>query len=287
MRYSPIKGFFSLLSALFPTMVTRILFKHFLGYKLDMKKPQTLNEKMQYLKLTEYKNNKLITECVDKFLVRDVVSRKIGNKYLTNLYGVWNNADEIDFAELPDSFVLKCNHGSGMNFVCSDKSKLDIEKCRVTLNNWLRRSFGNHRAEIMYRGIRRKIICEEFINTSDGKPPKDYKFFCSNGKVKFLFVATDRIDDCTKFDYFYPNWEWIPVMNGHPNSESHPPKPDNLDEMIKIAEELSISFPFVRVDLYNENGRILFGELTFLHFAGLTPFKPAKYDYIFGELIDL
>ena len=282
-----IKKVFSLLSKVSPTFVTKALFKHYLGYKLNLKNPRTLNEKMQYLKLTKYRNNALITSCVDKYLVREFVSKKIGSQYLTKLYGAWDSVDEIDFDKLPSSFAMKCNHGSGANILCKDIKKLDISECKQQLSNWIKKPFGDHRAELMYKGIKRKIICEEYIKTSDGKPPKDYKFFCNNGKVKFLFVASDRINNETKFDYYYPNWEWIPVINGHPNTNNTLIKPDNFDDMIKVAEKLSEDFPFVRVDLYSEDGKIIFGELTFLHFAGLTPFDPEKYDLIFGDLIDI
>lgn len=287
MRSEISKIMVSKLAKLAPKTTTKILFKHFLGYRLNLKNPKTLNEKLQYLKLTNYMHNSIVTKCADKYAVREYVEKRVGVEYLVGLLGVWNNASEIDFDSLPDKFALKCNHGSGTNVICRDKSQLDIGSVKTKLDKWLKTDFGYSRAEFIYDKIPRKIICEEFIETSDNKPPKDYKFFCNNGKAKFLFVATDRYNEQTKFDYFDINWNWIPVQNGHPNADASLKKPDNFDEMIRIAEKLSEGFPLVRIDLYNENGRIIFGEMTFLHHSGLTRFDPDKYDLILGQMIVL
>lgn len=282
-----VKKVASIVAKISPEIVTKVLFKHFLGYPLNMKHPRTLNEKMQYLKLRVYKGSCLVSDCVDKVKVRDYVASAVGEQYLTKMFGSWECAKDIDYDMLPDEFVLKCNHGSGSNIICNNKDLLDKKKTNEQLDTWLTMDFGSHRAELMYRDIDRKILCEEFINTFDGKPPKDYKFFCCYGKAKFLFVASDRYDDNTKFDYYDMDWNWIPVKNGHPNAGDVLEKPSNFDEMIAVAEKLSKPFPLVRVDLYNENGKIIFGELTFLHFAGLTPFVPEEYDLIFGDMADV
>ena len=183
--------------------------------------------------------------------------------------------------------MLKCNHGSGSVIVCRDKAALDIQKTEDDLRRWLKEDFGSHRAELSYKGVERKIICEELIQTKDDKAPWDYKFFCSYGEPKFLFVASDRRGEEAYFDFYDLNWEHYPVTNDHPNSPVALEKPENFEEMLKAARDLAGDFPIVRVDLYNENGKIYFGELTFLHFGGLHPFKPAEYDRLFGDMMPL
>lgn len=282
-----VKAVFSVFGSIAPEAATKILFKKYLGYALNMDNPQTLNEKLQYLKLRTYAKNKLVTQCADKYAVRDYVKKCGCEDTLVDLLGVWDSADEIDFDALPERFALKCNHGTGSNILCTDKSKLNIANTKSKLNKWMNEDTGRQRVEMSYSGIDRKIIAESFIETSDGKPPKDYKIFCSYGEPKFLFVASDRYNDNTKFDYFTLDWEWMPVKNGHPNAD---PKaitcPDGWEQMIECAKKLSKPFPLVRVDFYYEKGRVIFGELTFLHFGGLTPFDPPEYDLKLGQLID-
>lgn len=273
--------------AISPTLATKILFKKYMGYPLDMKNPKTLTEKMQWLKLKVYKNDPLVRQCVDKYAVREYIAKCGREDLLVKLIGVWNNADQIDWDSLPRQFVLKCNHGSGSVIICRDKTVLDIDKTKQDLNKWLKEDFGAHRAELSYKGVERKIICEEIIQTEDGKAPKDYKFFCSYGEPKFLFVASDRQGDDAYFDFFDLEWNHYPVENGHPNTPIELQKPENFETMIKAAKDLAGDFPIVRVDLYNENGKIYFGELTFLHFGGLHPFEPREFDRVFGDMMPL
>ena len=282
-----VKSAFSAFGSIAPETATRILFKKYLGYNLNMDNPQTLNEKLQYLKLRTYAKNPLVTQCADKYAVREYVKKCGCGDTLDELLGVWDNAEEIDFNSLPDKFAIKCNHGTGSNILCTDKSKLNIEETKHLLNKWMKEDTGHQRVEMSYSSIERKIIAESFIETADGIPPKDYKLFCSYGEPKFLFVASDRYDNRTKFDYFTLEWEWMPVKNGHPNAEQGAIKcPDGWDEMLEAARKLSKPFPLVRVDFYYENGKVIFGELTFLHFGGLTPFDPADFDLKLGKLID-
>ena len=206
-----------------------------------------------------------------------------GGDYLVELYGVYDDAKKINFDELPNSFVLKCNHGSGSVICCEDKSKLDKEEAKRKLNMWLREDYAKTHAELSYVGIKPKIICERYIKTEDGKPPKDYKIFCSYGVPKFLYVASDRYDGQTKFDYYDLEWNWIDVKNDHPNAGPVLPKPQNFQEMLELASKLSKPFPLVRVDLYNEYNEILFGELTFCHCSGVAAFQPDSYDKYYGD----
>ena len=270
-----------------PTAATKRRYKECMGYVPDLDNPKTLNEKMQYLKLHDYWKNPVISQCTDKYAVRDFVKEKGCPEILNELYEVYDTVEDINWENLPHEFVLKCNHGSGGNIICHNKDSLEIEDAKKKLRKWMKDDFGLERGEYSYEGIDRKIICEKFIDTEDGKPPRDYKIFCSYGEPKLLFVATDRYEGRTKFDYFTPEWKWIPVKNGHPNAGADLPKPERLDDMLDYARKLSKDFPLVRVDLYCEFNKILFGELTFLHFGGVTPFDPPEYDRKFGDLFPI
>lgn len=249
-----------------------------------MDNPQTLNEKMMYLKLNKYWNQQYIADRADKLAVRKVIEDAGCPEILNELYGVWNSTKEIDWDGLPKKFAIKCNHGSGYNILCKDKTSFDINEAEKKLNRWMKEDYGVDKAEQgIYSKIKKKIIAERFIETADGMPPKDYKFFCSYGEVKFLFVASDRINNQTKFDFYYPDWTWIPVKNQHPNA-GPAEKPKMFNQMIKYAQKLSKDLPMVRVDLYNEGDKIYFGELTFTHFGCLNSFDPQSFDLTFGQL---
>lgn len=272
------------ISRINPTLASKIRYRRYLGKKLNLENPQTLNEKMMYLKLNKYWDQKYVADCADKYAVREIIKKAGCPEILIDLYGVWDRVEDIDWDLLPEKFAIKCNHGSGYNIICKDKSTFDIEDAKEKLSKWMSEDYGVNRAEQgIYSKIHRKIIAEKFIETADGMPPKDYKFFCSYGDVKFLFVASDRINNQTKFDYYYPDWTWIPVKNQHPNV-GPVEKPKMLEKMIEYAKILSKDLPLVRVDLYNEGEKINFGELTFTHFGCLNGFDPEEYDLRFGQM---
>ena len=273
-----------LLGKHFPVYLSKKKYKKIFGRELDLTNPQSLNEKLMYCKFNTYWDNPLISLCADKYAVRDFIKENNCEELLIPLLGAWDDAKDIDWDSLPEKFAIKCNHGSGYNIICSDKKSFDTKKATVELNKWMNEQYGYRNAEQgIYSLIKRKIIAEKFIETDDGTPPKDYKFFCSYGKVLFLFVASDRYDGNTKFDYYYPDWEWIPVTNDHPNKGAIE-KPENLEKMIKYAEKLSEKFPLVRVDFYDADGQVIFGELTFTHFGCVHRFDPDEYDYKFGKM---
>ena len=276
-------GGLTMLSRVSPTAASKIRYRYYMHKKLNLKNPQTLNEKMMYLKLNKYWNQQFVADCADKYAVRETITERGCPELLIDLYGVWERVEDIDWDSLPNTFAIKCNHGSGYNILCTDKSTFDIEHAKQLLGKWMKESYGVERAEQgIYSKIKRKIIAEKFIETADGKPPRDYRFFCSYGEVKFLFVASDRVDNQTKFDYYYPDWTWIPVKNQHPNV-GPVEKPKMLEEMMRYAKILSKDLPLVRVDLYNEGDQIIFGELTFTHFGCLNSFDPDEYDLTFGK----
>lgn len=273
----------TLLSHVDPTLASKIRYRHYLGKALNLKDPQTLNEKMMYLKLNKYWNQQYVADRADKYAVRKVIEEVGCPEILIELYGAWDSVEDIDWDSLPNKFAIKCNHGSGYNIICKDKSSFNIQEAEDKLRRWMKEDYGVEKAEQgIYSKIHKKILAEKFIETSDGMPPKDYKFFCSYGEVKFLFVASDRVNNQTKFDYYYPDWTWIPVKNQHPNV-GPTEKPKMLNQMIHYAEVLSKDLPLIRVDLYNEGDQIIFGELTFTHFGCLNSFAPDKYDLIFGQ----
>ncbi len=227
---------------------------------------------------------------VDKYAVRKYVADTIGEEHLIPLLGVWDSPDEIDFDALPDQFVLKCNHNSGVGLcICKDKSKLDIESDQrgITQRSQTGLLFGWQ--EWPYKNVPRRIIAEKFMVDESGFELKDYKFFCFNGEPKFLYIASDRGKANTevKFDFYDNELNLIPVLSGHPNSDRKIVKPSSFDEMISVAKSLSSGIPHVRVDLYDINGKVYFGEMTFYHLSGFVPFVPEEWDYTFGFWLEL
>lgn len=263
-------------------------FKLVFGYDLDLDNPRTFNEKLQWLKL--YDRNPEYTIMVDKYRVRKYISEKIGEEYLIPLLGVWDSPDEIDFDKLPDQFVLKCNHNSGIGMcICRNKSELDINKVKSELRKGLKENYYWGGREWPYKDVPKKIIAEKYMEDKNIGALNDYKIFCFDGKAKFMFVATERQnkDTETKFDFYDMDFNHLPFTNGHPNSKAEIKCPSMLQEMKNIAEILSQNIPHLRVDLYEINGRIYFGELTFSHWSGFVPFDPKEWDFKFGDLIKL
>lgn len=244
-----------------PTLSCYILYYSRMKTIPNLRNPKNFNEKMTVLKLRHYPNNKLVTLCSDKLGVRDYVKSK-GYEYILNdLYGSYDNVDEISFDNLPQEFALKCTHGCAYNIICKDKNTLNVSDAKKQLGKWLNERYGYATQELHYTKIPPRIICEKYL-CEDGKMPIDYKFFCFNGKVRSILVCSER-ETTLKFNWFNTKWEeqLFSKASYRSKEEIHPPK--ELDEMLKIAETLSKDFPFVRVDLYNPKGRIIFGELTF------------------------
>jgi len=256
------------------------------GYWPNLRNPRTFNEKIQWLKL-QYRDN-LVTTCADKYRVREYVRSTIGEEHLIPLLGTYGRAEDIDFESLPEQFVLKTNHGSGQNIVCRDKRVLDREDTRRKLSEWMRPESNHYwySYEWGYKNIEPKIVCEEYIEQENGELP-DYKFFCFNGNVRLAYVCSDRLSGSLKVDYCDPEWNRLPFWRGYPNAETFPPPPDHLAEMIRLAEKMSVPFPFVRVDLYEVGDKILFGEMTFYPGNGTDPFNPGEWDATFGDMISL
>lgn len=264
----------------------KLIFKCRMGYDLNLDNPKTFNEKLNWLKL--YDRNPFYTTLVDKYAVKQYVSNKIGPQYIIPTLGVWNNFEEIDFNMLPNQFVLKCTHDSGGLVICKDKSFFDMADAKKKLTRSLKRNYYKSYGEWPYKDVPPRIIAEKYMEDENGEL-RDYKFFCFDGIVKSLFIATDRQkkDVATKFDFFDREFNHLPFTKGHPNSIIPPTKPSCFNEMIRLAEILSENIPHVRVDLYEIKGKVYFGEMTFYDNSGIVPFNPPIYDEIWGEWIRL
>lgn len=258
------------------------------GKKMNWDSPTTYNEKQQWLKL--YDRNHQYTIMADKYLAKKYVAELIGDEYIIPTIGVWNNPEDIDWDQLPNQFAMKCNHNSGTGMIiCKDKSKLDIPAAIKGLHKGLKEDYSLPNREWPYRNIPRKIIAEKFMVDDRYGELRDYKFFCFDGRVEFLFIATDRSkgDHAVCFDFFDKDFNHLDVRHGHPNAKKLPEKPLLFEEMKVIASKLSKGIPSSRIDLYEINGRIYFGEITFTHWGGFMPFDPPKWDIIFGAYINL
>ena len=264
----------------------KIAFRIKMGKSLNLDKPQTYNEKLQWLKLHDRKE--IYTRWVDKYEAKQMAARMIGDEYIIPTLGVYNHFDEINFEELPDQFVLKCTHDSGGLIICKNKDLMDIEAAKKKLENCLKHNFFWGQREWPYKNVKPRVIAEEYMEDTITKELRDYKFFTFNGEVKALFIATERgSKEETKFDFFDAEGNLLPFTNGHPHASPTPELPTCFEKMKELASMLGKDIPQVRVDFYEVNGKIYFGEMTFFHWSGLIPFVPEQWDYTFGEWIKL
>lgn len=264
-----------------------LCFDYYLGKKINWDNPQTYNEKLQWLKI--YDRQDRYTKMVDKYEAKNYVKNIIGQEYIIPTIGIYDKFEDINFDKLPQQFVMKCTHDSGGLVICKDKNKLNLKETKKKIDKCLKVNYFNCWKEWPYKNVKPRIIIEKYMSNSDSEGINDYKFFCFNGKVKLLFIATDRVreDEETKFDFYDENFNHLPIKNGHPNAIILPSKPINFEKMKKLAEILSTDIPHLRVDFYEINGKIYFGELTFSHWAGMVPFEPEEYDLILGNWIDI
>lgn len=254
------------------------------GRDIDIKHPKTFNELIQWAKIHDNTEDK--SRLSDKYAVREWIKEKIGEQYLIPLLGVWDKAEDIDFDQLPDSFVLKCNHGSAYNIIVKDKAYIDEEKVRKQLNDWLHEDFAFKGFEVHYTRIKPRIIAEKYMLAEGMDDLPDYKFFCFGGKV-FCSFTIDNIKEKHsdgRLGIFDRNYNLMPYCRKDfkPITEQLE-KPANYDRMVELAEKLAEGFAHVRVDLYNIDGKIYFGEMTFTTANGRGFFEPEEFDYILGK----
>lgn len=256
-----------------------------MGTPLNLKSPTTFNEKLQWLKL--YNRKPEYSRLVDKIEVKKWVAEKIGSQYVIPTYAEWDDVGSIDLSSLPDSFVLKCNHSGGNTgvFIVKDKSTFDIESAKVTLSKVIQRSVYKDFREWPYKNVKHRILAEKML----GEHIEDFKFFCYDGYAESVMACYDRGSGDTKFYFFDKSWNLKRYnKRGMQAPEGFTmPKPKNIERMFEIASALSKGMPFVRVDLYNIDGQIYFGEMTFFPASGLDANLLPETDKLFGEMIKL
>lgn len=258
------------------------------GKHLHLHNPKRFNEKIQWIKL--YYRRNIMTQLADKYAVREWIKDTIGEEYLIPLLGVYDSFDEIDFDKLPNEFVLKCNHDCDSVIVVKDKSSLDVDAAREKLSSCLSRNYYYFAQEWVYKNIPPKIVIEKLLKDNTTDKIKDYKFFCFNGEPRIIYVSLNDviIDGKYAIDYYDINFDKLPITHRtHPNSNVTLSKPFCLNKMVELASALSKEFPFVRVDFYEVNRKIYFGEMTFYPTGGFGDLKPDKWNDILGSWLQL
>lgn len=266
----------------------KLMFRLKMGKSLDLNNPKTFNEKLQWLKLHDRKPE--YTRMVDKYEAKEFIASKIGDEHIIPTLGVWDKFEDIDFSALPDQFVLKTTHDSGGVYICKDKRTLDLNAAKKVIEESLNSNYFMLYREQPYKGIRRRIIAEQYM-TDDTRSDEftDYKFYCFNGNVDCVMVCYDRASGDTKFYFFDQSWNLKRINKRGIEAPAgfSLPKPACIDEMFSLAARLSEGLPFVRVDLYQSCGRVFFGEMTLYPQSGFDPNYLPDTDLYFGNLINL
>lgn len=284
----PYLGSFGLLNWLPDAAYLKGCFRAKMGYKLDLENPKTFNEKLQWLKLHD--RNPVYTQMVDKYAVREYIKNTIGEEYLIPLLGVWDSFDEIDFNSLPEQFVLKMNHDSGTVVICKDKKTFDIEAARKKINKRINYNYYYPWREWPYKNVKPKIIAEQFMSLPGNTDLIDYKFLCFNGEVKCEFTCTNRRSESgLNVTFFDTDWNRLPFERHYPADKNEIQKPALFSEMLYLSEFIAkdLKCIFVRVDFYEVDGKIYFGEFTLYPGTGMEEFTPEKWDRILGNWMNL
>ena len=264
----------------------RLLYYFQLGKKLDLDNPQYFTEKLQWLKL--YDRKEIYTKLVDKYEVKSIVAKRIGDKYIIPTIGVWDNPDDISWDSLPDRFVIKTTFGGGSDgvYICKHKNNEAIERIKKGLVKSMKTNPYKRLREWPYKNVPKRIIAEVFLDEATGDL-RDYKFYCFNGIPKVLLIASNRYTS-HNFDYFDMDFNKLPITSAMgPNNPQITTMPGNFEEMQTIARKLSAGLPHVRIDLYNCNGQIYFGEMTLYDSSGFDNLNSDEWDLRFGNWITL
>lgn len=259
------------------------------GNRINWKKPATFSEKLQWLKV--YNRKPEYTKLVDKFEVKKIVSDIIGEQYIIPNYGLWENVEDVDFDNLPNSFVIKCTHNSAVGlYICKNKENLDRVQVIKQLREGLRRNHYLKGREWPYKNVKPRIIAEKYIEpASNTNDLTDYKWYCFDGVPKYCQVIQNRTNKET-IDFFDTEWKHQNFIGLNPkanHAESIPSKPDNIKTQIDIARKLSKNIPFSRIDLYEVGGHTYFGEITFYPMSGFGKFSPEQFNLILGNMLKL
>ena len=277
------------LTLISPELNTKVVYRAKFGKKLDLEHPQTLNEKILWMKFHDYKDNDLVKQCADKYRVREYIKEKGCGEILVPLIAAYDSAEDIRWDELPDSFALKWNFGSGLNVICHDKSKLDIPETTRKMRKWGRKRAYLPYAEMQYKGVPKKIIVEECLSDGTGELPSDYKVYCFHGKPHCVMLCTERQQGHAKYYFFDREWNLLRINKAGKNAPEGfaLPKPEGIDKMFDYAEILSQPFKFVRADFYLVGGKVYFGELTFTPGGGMDFNRLPETDIAFGNMVQL
>lgn len=265
----------------------KLVYKAVIGRPLDLERPQTFNEKLQWLKLHD--RNLLYMTLVDKHRVKGWVADKIGPQYVAETYAMWERAEDVDVSGLPERFVLKTNHDCGGVAVCRDRASFDLRAAKKKLAKHLKTNYFWGGREWPYKNVRPLVFAEEYLESDGtvGSAPTDYKIMCFGGKARCAFTCTGRAEGDLRVDFFDTGWNHLPFTRHYPNADVPPEAPGSLAEMVRLAEELSVGIPFVRVDFYEVAGKPVFGEMTFYPGSGFEEFDPPSADLELGSWIDL
>lgn len=277
--------FNSILTFFSPTLNSKVIYKKSCKKTLDLKNPITLNEKLMWLKLNSYARNPLVIQCADKYLVRQYVEKCGCSNILNTLLGVWDSPDQINWEELPNKFVLKWNFGSGYNLVCSNKETFDIKQARKTLNRWGKKQYHLRSSELHYKYAPKKLVCEKYLETSQGYFPRDYRFYCGNGEPKLFYVSQHVQEESDMVRVFFDlDWNVLDIGDSMKYKDFIHNKPVCFNEMLECCRKLAKDFQFVRVDLYDFNDRVIFGEMTFTPGACIAEINNSPLFYDVFEL---
>lgn len=256
------------------------------GRELNLENPVMYTEKLQWMKLYDHRPE--YTRMVDKYAVKDYIAEKIGSEYVIPLLGVWDRVEDINFDQLPGQFVLKTTHDSGGIVICKDKDSLDLSAVKKKLRFHLNREYYSRNREWPYKNVPHRIIAEAYMVDSHHKELRDYKFFTFGGVPKVLYIAQGRgRGKQTYADFFDMEFNHLPFTIDHDMAPVPPEKPANFELMKELAAKLSAGTPQLRVDFYEADGNVYFGEMTFFHCSGMAPFYPEEWDHIFGDWVTL
>lgn len=276
--------FRSILTMISPVWNTRIVYRVKFHKRLNLKNPETLNEKISWLKLNTFYNNELVKTCADKYKVRSYIEETGCVEILNRLIGVYDSPSSIPWDKLPDSYALKYNIGAGCNLIVPDKKKINTDEAEKLIQGWFKTKPYLGYSEMQYKGIKPCIVCEEYLGDDEGHFPLDYKFYCFNGKALYVMICVGREKGKPEYHFYDREWNFVPFQS---LIDPHITKPEEIGKAFEYADKLSKPFPFVRTDLYIVNQKIYFGELTFSSMGGFDTDITKEADLIMGRLIEL
>lgn len=281
--------FRSLLTRISPVLNTKVTYFMKFKKRLNLKDPKDLKEKILWLKLRDYETNPLVRQCADKYAVRAYILEKGCPEILVPLIASYDSVEEIDWDSLPEAFAMKWNFGCGFNIICPDKSQLDIPQTIEKMEKWGKSKYHLLYSEMQYKDVPKKIIVEQYLKPESGKLPEDYKLYCFNGKPLAVLYLAGRETEHMQAVFMDPQWNLL----GETGKAKYkaltelPPKPQALDKMVEYAKRLSEPFEFVRVDFYEIDGQVYFGEMTFTPAGGFEVSQCKINGKTMGELLEI